>query len=130
MTRIVLATLNARYSHTSFGLRCLLANLGPYRSLTTLREFTIGQPTVQIVEQLLADEPTVIGFGVYIWNVTEITAVVELLRALRPELCVVIGGPEVSYEYEGTPLFQLADYLITGEGDVAFRELLDDLSSG
>lgn len=44
MLRIVLATLNARYSHTSFGLRCLLANLGPYRDGTILREFTIGQP--------------------------------------------------------------------------------------
>ncbi len=127
MLRIVLATLNARYSHTSFGLRCLLANLGPYRDGTILREFTIGQPTLQIVEQLLADAPSVIGFGVYIWNVVEVTAVLELLRALRPDIRLVIGGPEVSYEYEHTDIFRLADHLITGEGDVAFRELVAEL---
>lgn len=130
MRRIVLATLNARYSHTSFGLRCLLANLGPYRPRTLLREFTIGQPALQIVEQLLADEPWVIGFGVYIWNVAEVTAVLELLRALRPELKLIIGGPEVSYEYADTDIFRLADHLITGEADVAFRELLAELEAG
>ena len=130
MLRIVLATLNARYSHTSFGLRCLLANLGPYRDAAILREFTIGQPTLQIVEQLLADAPSVIGFGVYIWNVAEVTAVLELLRALRPDIRLVIGGPEVSYEYEHTDIFRLADHLITGEGDVAFRELVAELAAG
>lgn len=130
MHRIVLATLNARYSHTSFGLRCLLANLGPYRALTTLREFTIGQLPLAIVEQLLADEPTLIGFGIYIWNVAETTAVIELVRALRPDIRVVIGGPEVSYEYQDTAIFRLADHLITGEGDVAFRELLAALDTG
>ena len=130
MLRIVLATLNARYSHTSFGLRCLLANLGPYRDAAILREFTIGQPTLQIVEQLLADAPSVIGFGVYIWNVAEVTAVLELLRALRPDIRLVIGGPEVSYEYEHTDIYRLADHLITGEGDVAFRELVAELAAG
>ena len=130
MTRIVLATINARYSHTSFGLRCLLANLGPYRALATLREFTLGQQTLAIVEQLLAEEPTLIGFGIYIWNVSETTAVVELIRLLRPDIRLVIGGPEVSYEYEDTALFRLADHLITGEGDVAFRELVTALAEG
>jgi radical SAM superfamily enzyme YgiQ (UPF0313 family) len=56
--------------------------------------------------------------------------VVELLRALRPELCVVLGGPEVSYEYKDTELFRLADHLIPGEGDVAFRDLLTELADG
>lgn len=128
--RIILATLNARYSHTSFGLRYLLSNLGPYRSQTMLCEFTIAQPVLHIVETLLAAEPWLVGFGVYIWNVAETTAVMELLRALRPDIRLVIGGPEVSYEYEDTAIFRLADHLITGEADVAFRELVAELSCG
>ncbi len=129
MTRIVLATLNARYSHASFGLRYLLANLESYRSLATLCEFTIVESPVWIVEQLLAENPTIIGFGVYIWNVTEITAVIRLLKTLRPDIRIVIGGPEVTYEYEGTEIFQLCDHLIAGEGDIAFRELIAALLS-
>jgi radical SAM superfamily enzyme YgiQ (UPF0313 family) len=128
--RIVLATLNAKYSHASFGLRYLMANLGPYRQLATLREFTIEQQPLTIVEELLAEEPTLIGFGVYIWNIAETTQVVALLRTLRPDLRIVIGGPEVSFEYEDTEIFRLCDHLIIGEGDVAFRELVADLSDG
>ncbi len=128
--RIVVATLNARYSHASFGLRYLLANLGPYRAMTVLREFTIGQPALQIVESLLAEAPTVIGFGVYIWNVAETTAVMDLLRLLRPDIRLVIGGPEVSYEYAETAIFGLCDHLIPGEADIAFRELVAELIAG
>lgn len=134
MLRIVLATLNARYSHASFGLRYLLANLGPHRQLATLREFTIEQPPLTIVEQLLAEaqpgEPLLIGFGVYIWNITETTEVIALLRTIRPDLRIVIGGPEVSFEFEDTEIFRLCDHLIIGEGDVAFRELVGDLLAG
>ena len=135
MLRIVLATLNARYSHASLGCGNLLANLGPYRPLATLREFTIEQQTLAIVEQLLAEEqtpltPTPIGFWGLHLNIVETTQVVALLRTLRPELRIVIGGPEVSFEYEDTEIFRLCDHLVIGEGDVAFRELVADLSAG
>ena len=128
--KIVLATLNARYSHASFGLRYLLANLGEWRAAAVLREFTINQPRMEIVEQLLADDPEILGFGVYIWNVIETTEVIAHLRLLKPSLKIIIGGPEVSYEYEGTEIFALADHLIPGEADVAFRELISALAAG
>ena len=73
---IVLATLNAKYIHASLGLRYLLANMDVHggaglKAQTQLREFVIAQPPLLIVEQLLALNPKVIGFGVYIWNVVE-----------------------------------------------------------
>lgn len=127
---IILSTLNAKYSHASFGLRYLLANLGPWRAQAVLREFTINQSPMEIVEALMADRPRVIGFGVYIWNVAQTTAVIRILRVLWPDATIVIGGPEVSYEYERTAIFELADHLITGEADLAFKELVDALEAG
>ena len=93
---IVLATLNAKYIHASLGLRCLLANMDLHggaglRAQTVLREFVIGQKPTQIVEELLALEPKVIGLGIYIWNVVETTQVVRLLKALRPDIKIVLG---------------------------------------
>ena len=101
--RVVLATLNAKYIHASLGLRCLLANMDRHggeglRALTQLREFVIQQRPAQIVEELLALNPQVIGLGIYIWNVVETTQVLRLLKALRPDIKVVLGGPEVSHE--------------------------------
>ena len=89
--RVVLATLNAKYIHASLGLRCLLANMDRHggdglRAVTQLREFVIQQRPTQIVEELLALNPQVIGLGIYIWNVVETTQVLRLLKALRPDI--------------------------------------------
>jgi len=125
---IVLATLNAKYIHASLGLRCLLANMDLHggeglRAQTVLREFVIAQRPTQIVEDLLALEPKVIGLGIYIWNVVETTQVVRLLKALRPDVKIVLGGPEVSFEVEQQEICRLADHVVTGWGDVSFPKL-------
>ncbi len=123
MADIVLATLNAKYIHASFGLRYLFANLGPLQSRARLLEFDLTRRPVDVVELLLAQNPRIIGLGVYIWNVALTTEIVALLKRIRPDVMVVLGGPEVSFETEVQTIAQLADYIITGEGDLAFAEL-------
>jgi radical SAM superfamily enzyme YgiQ (UPF0313 family) len=123
MPDIVLATLNAKYIHASFGLRYLMANLGELRDRACMLEFVINQQPLEIVEALLAREPRIVGFGVYIWNVEQTTEVVALLKRIRPELIIVLGGPEVSYETESQEIVALADHVITGEADVKFAEV-------
>ena len=140
--RIILASLNAKYIHASLGLRYLLANMARHggedlRRHTRLREFTIARKAEDIVAALLAElgdedttAPRIVGFGVYIWNVTQTTAVVRLLKQARPRVKVVLGGPEVSHEWEGQEIVALADYLITGWGDVSFAKLCCVLCHG
>ncbi|HYM34850.1 MAG TPA: cobalamin-dependent protein, partial [Steroidobacteraceae bacterium] len=130
MSEILLTTLNAQYIHASLGLRYLLANLGELRSRAKLTELTLEQRPIDIVESLLTHNPRIIGFGVYIWNVTPTTEVVELLKAVRPDVIVVLGGPEASYEYESQRIVKLADYLITGQADLAFASLCKQLLNG
>jgi radical SAM superfamily enzyme YgiQ (UPF0313 family) len=135
MPRIVLATLNAKYIHASLGLRYLLANMdrhgGPgLRAQTQLREFVIQQRPTQIVEELLALEPEVIGLGIYIWNVVETTQVVRLLKTLKPGIKIVLGGPEVSFETGEQEICRLADHVVTGWGDVSFPKLCRALLDG
>lgn len=127
MSTILLATLNARYSHASLGLRYLLANMGELRGQTQLLEFTIKQRPIDIVEALLAQDPVIIGLGVYIWNSRESAEVVALLKAVRPEVIIILGGPEVSYETGQQPICQQADYTLTGQADLAFGELCRQL---
>ena len=120
---IVLCTLNAKYIHASLGLRYLLANMGSLASQTVLREFTVRRKPQEMVDELLALSPHIIGFGVYIWNVAQTTALVRLLKQARPDVKVVLGGPEVSHEWAQQEIFQLADHLITGWGDISFPKL-------
>lgn len=139
--RIILSTLNAKYIHASLGLRYLLANMGRHgsdelRKQTVLREFTIARAPQDVVDALLAElgeadgQPQVIGFGVYIWNALQTTEVVRLLKLARPALKIVLGGPEVSYEWEEQEIVRLADHLITGWGDVSFPKLCRALIHG
>ena len=70
MPDILLSTLNAKYIHAAFGLRCLLANLGELSDRATIAEFDINQRPLDIAEAILAANPLILGLGVYIWNVT------------------------------------------------------------
>jgi radical SAM superfamily enzyme YgiQ (UPF0313 family) len=127
---ILLTTLNARYTHASLGLRYLLANMGELQSETRIREFVIGAKTTDLVERILQQQPRIVGFGVYIWNVEETTKLVALLKRVAPEVIIVLGGPEVSYETAEQRIVQLADYVITGWGDVSFPELCRQILHG
>lgn len=140
---IVLTTLNAAYIHASLGLRYLLANMGNLRPQTALREFTIARHPQQVADELLLAlaEPyapeirknactQIIGFGVYIWNVSQTIEVIRRIRDVRPEIKIVLGGPEVSHETNEQEITSLADYVITGWGDLSFTKLCSEVLLG
>ena len=130
MAEIVLTTLNAKYIHSAFGLRYLMANLGALRSRSAMVEFNINQRPIDIAEKLLARQPRIIGFGVYIWNVAPTTEVIAAIKRIEPAVIVILGGPEVSYETENQHIVDLADYVITGEADLTFAEICSELLNG
>lgn len=130
MPDIVLTTLNAKYIHAAFGLRYLLANLGDLQPRAALLEFDINQRPIDIAEMLLAGNPSIIGFGIYIWNVAPAREVVAILKRVRPGITIILGGPEVSYEWETQPIVELADYVVTGEADLKFAEVCRQVLSG
>ena len=134
---ILLCTLNAKYIHASLALRYLLANMGELRAQTALCEYTIARRPADLAAELLAllgpaeaGRVQVIGFGVYIWNVSQTCELVRLLKAARPGLKLVLGGPEVSHEHGQQPIVALADHVITGWGDVSFPKLCRALLHG
>ncbi len=130
MPEIVLSTLNAKYIHAAFGLRYLLANLGPLRSRAAIVEFDISQRPVDIAEILLAHQPKIIGLGIYIWNTGPATELVAILKRVRPDIFVVLGGPEVSYETQDQRIVELADFVVIGEADLKFAEVCGQLLAG
>ncbi|MDQ7004369.1 MAG: radical SAM protein [Ghiorsea sp.] len=120
---IQLTTLNARYSHSAIGLRYLYANMQGLREYTFIHEFTINDAIQDVAEKLLECQPNIIGIGVYIWNVQQCAALVHTLKKVSPSTIIILGGPEVSY----APMrvnFDAADYIVQGEGDLAFYQLV------
>ncbi|MBO5948103.1 cobalamin-dependent protein, partial [bacterium] len=126
--KIVLATINARYSHTSFGLRYLKANLNEYEQQTEICEFSLDESVQEIAEKIIVKNPDIIGFGCYIWNIEAILKAVEIVKAILPNALVVLGGPEVSYE--NGEFLPYCNYLIEGEGELALYELVKAYDNG
>lgn len=127
---ILLSTLNARYMHTAFGLRYLYANLGELQAAAEIVEFTIQERPLNIAEKLLSYKPRIIGFSVYIWNVREVYDTVAVLKQIAPEISIVLGGPEVSHAPDLPAVCELADYVISGQGEFSFQQLCQQLLDG
>jgi radical SAM superfamily enzyme YgiQ (UPF0313 family) len=130
MPEIVLTTLNAKYIHAAFGLRYLMANLGPLQSSACIAEFDINQRPLDIAEALLSRKPRIVGFGVYIWNVAQTAKIITAMKLIQPDIIVVLGGPEVSYETDCQSIVHLADYVICGEADLKFAEVCQAILMG
>ncbi|WP_020617667.1 B12-binding domain-containing radical SAM protein [Paenibacillus daejeonensis] len=125
---VVLSTLNAKYIHTSLALRCLKAYSERDFDID-IAEFTIKDPAMNIVADLYARNPDVIGFSVYIWNIEETITVINMLRKIKPSLQIVLGGPEVSYDM-GYWMDRLpeVDFIVVGEGEETFHHLLTEIA--
>lgn len=130
MSDIILTTLNARYHHTAFGLRYLRANLGELQDRSVILEFGLKESATEVLDAILAESPKIVGFGVYIWNVEPLTGIVGALKQLRPDITILLGGPEVSYELDDLPIAESADYIIQGEADLTFRKICEQVLAG
>jgi tRNA A37 methylthiotransferase MiaB len=126
--KITLTTLNSRFTHSAIGLRYIYANMQELQNSTTIMEFSINDAIETIAEKLLINTPDIIGIGVYIWNASEIHELIHILKKISPKTTIILGGPEVSYEPFRVS-FDDADFIIKGEGDIAFYELCKDILS-
>ncbi|BBH24806.1 B12-binding domain-containing radical SAM protein [Paenibacillus baekrokdamisoli] len=125
--KVVLATLNAKFIHTSLALRCLKA-FSQHEFDIDIAEYTIKDPAMNIVADLFSRDPDVVGFSCYIWNIEETITVIDMLRKIKPSIRIVLGGPEVSYDtaFWLERLTQV-DFIVVGEGEETFHHLLTEL---
>ena len=124
--KIILTTLNSRFTHSAIGLRYLYANMQELQENTQILEFSINDAIQTIAEKLLIHSPDIIGLGVYIWNAKEIQELIHIIKKVSPKTLIILGGPEVTYlPYRVN--FDDADYIIQGEGDIAFYKLCKNI---
>ncbi|MDF2923262.1 MAG: radical protein [Paenibacillaceae bacterium] len=124
--KVVLSTLNAKYIHTSLALRYLKAYSGREFEVE-IAEYTIKDPVMSVVTDLYLRGADVLGFSCYIWNIEETITIIGMIKKLKPELVIVLGGPEVSYDTEyWMKRIPEADLIVMGEGEETFHHLLKE----
>lgn len=127
--KVVVATLNAKYIHTSLALRYLKA-FSEKDFKVDIAEYTIKDPVMNVVSDLYLKQADVIGFSCYIWNIEETIQIIRMLKKIQPELTIVLGGPEVSYDTEyWMQRIPEVDFIVMGEGEETFHQLLMEIQS-
>lgn len=129
--QVVLSAINSKYIHTGLGLRYVGEYAKKQGHDVCLIEETINTPILAVLEKIMKQQAQAYGFSVHIWNKPFVFRLVRMLRKLRPQAAIVIGGPEVAFD-AGRIFAELpeADYIVQGEGELVFSELLEFLKSG
>lgn len=120
--KILLASLNSKYIHTNLAIR-LLFQLNKDKQGLAWKEFTIKEDPDEVAG--FCKEYDVVAFSCYIWNITQTLRVAEKIKLLSPETKILLGGPEVSYDYENVISNACVDFIITGEGEIPFKEFIN-----
>jgi radical SAM superfamily enzyme YgiQ (UPF0313 family) len=123
--KVLLVAVNAKYIHSNLGIRYLDAYTKDMDYECVRREFSINDQVERVLEQIIEEKPDVIGFSVYIWNITFIEKVANLIRIVDPSIEIFYGGPEVSYDSETFLSENVGEYVISGEGEETYREFIE-----
>ncbi len=127
--KVIVATLNAKYIHTSLALRYLKAYCQQDFDID-IREFTIKDPPMHILSELYQQQPDVLGFSCYIWNIEQTIQIIQMIKKVHPSMKIVLGGPEVSYDVEyWMNRIPEVDFIVVGEGEATFHQLLQEIAS-
>lgn len=122
--KTLLISINAKYIHTNNAVRLLKANSD---FDIDILEYTIKDDIDEIIEAIQNYKPDVLGFSCYIWNINLIVNIIKKLTLKGSK--IVLGGPEVSYESAYFINKYPVDYIIRGEGELSFNQLLHTLNT-
>jgi radical SAM superfamily enzyme YgiQ (UPF0313 family) len=78
-----------------------------------------------ILQEIMLRTPDVVAFSCYIWNIDRISHLSQMIKLVSEDITVIWGGPEVGFLAEET-LAQnpSVDFVVRGEGEIAFAELI------
>lgn len=125
--RILILALNSKYIHSSLAPWYLKAEVPAAEVL----EHTINEEMETVLADVLQRKPRILAVSVYIWNVTYVEKLVSRVKEEAPNVCVIVGGPEVSYNpSEVLSRCAAIDYVISGEGEIPFAALCKNILQG
>src|SRR5215472_5364116 len=114
------------------GLSSLAGNLDQHHRVA-VADLILAQRSVRTtVEKLVAEwEPQVLGLSVMTFQRRTAFKIIQLVRALRPDVRVVVGGydPSLAPDPYMAPETGV-DFIVRGEGEVTFCELIRALENG
>ncbi len=129
--KTILVAVNAKYVHTNIAVRYISRYCREKNLDCGFCEFTINEPQNNVLAKLYKMDCNIYGFSCYIWNINYVLKLCRDLKKLKPKSKIILGGPEVSFAADALlNEYDFIDYIICGEGETAFMQLLSDMPDG
>lgn len=128
--KVVISCLNSKYVHASLSPWCLFAGIkefskNEYEAL--VMESTINGNTEDFAKKIIGENPDVVAFSCYIWNITKTLEVCRIIKE-NHDCIIILGGPEVAYRpADILEKYGFADFVLSGEGEWTFPDFLDNI---
>jgi len=119
--KVLLTTINVSYIHQNLAIRILYHLNKNYRGLE-YRDFFMKLDDEDIVNYCLNFD--VVAFSCYIWNINRTIELIKKIKSKKPDIFILLGGPEVSYEYHELMENNDIDAIIREEGELPFSAFL------
>lgn len=127
--KVLLTTLNSKYIHSNLAIRYLKGYLDGDYDIDIL-EFTINQNLNKIIGDIYRLDSDVVGFSTYIWNINETLNITKALKMIKPDIKIILGGPEVSFNIKELMMDNpQIDFIVYNEGEETFKELMASLKN-
>ena len=127
--KILLTTLNSQYVHSNLAIRYMYTVIANEDCETELREFSINNDLNYIYNEIVRADYDLVCFSCYLWNIEETTILASDIKKAKPEMKILIGGPETSFDgVEYMEKNDWCDYVISGEGEYSFFRLIQILT--
>ena len=114
-------------------LTSLAGNVDPHHRVAVADLILVQDRVRQTVERLVRElAPDVVGLSVMTFQRRTAIKLIDLVRQLRPAVQVVVGGydPSLAPEAYTDNHTGVVDFIVRGEGDITFRELVRALEQG
>ncbi len=130
--RLTLTGLASQYIHMPLAPFCLKKAVEEAlpEVPVTICDLNINDTQEDLLAQVMATAPDVLGISLYIWNRECAARLIRRVKALRPEITVIVGGPEATFSVEDTFREMPIDYLLRGAGEESLPALLRILVNG
>lgn len=118
--RITLLALNSKYPHTNIAVNYISAGLEGIADVSIL-DYNINMQRDDVLMGIFSSAPEVLGISSYIYNIGYIISILPDIKKLLPGTMIILGGPEVFYEYEY--LLPYCDHIIRFDGIDAMQRI-------
>lgn len=122
--KVLLVGINSQYVHSNLAVRYLKAYTKDLDYDPVIKEFSINDRIERVLEEMMIEKPNIVAFSCYVWNSEMVRNLSKLIKLVDDDIEIIYGGPEVSFDGRDFLSKNEGEYLIEGEGEATFRDLM------